>query len=67
MHLSQKGYCLFIVFFSVKVPDNRLRQSCNEQSRASTSAAGSGNTQDPRKKTSELARLFLVSHGCINV
>uniref|UniRef100_H3DGL9 Elongin A, like n=2 Tax=Tetraodon nigroviridis TaxID=99883 RepID=H3DGL9_TETNG len=31
--------------------NNRPRQSCTEQSRASTSAAGSGNAQDPRKKT----------------
>lgn len=56
--------CLGILndtFFSVKVPDNRPRQSCSEQSRTSTSTAGSGNTQDPRKKTSELARPFYLS------
>eukprot|EP00066_Takifugu_rubripes_P012443 XP_011601709.1 PREDICTED: transcription elongation factor B polypeptide 3-like [Takifugu rubripes] len=36
----------------VKVPDNRPRQSCFEQSgRTSTITAGTGSTQDPRKKT----------------
>ncbi|KAM3606537.1 uncharacterized protein V6R79_018231 [Siganus canaliculatus] len=36
---------------SVKVPDSRSRQSCNEPSRSSSSTSGTGNTQDPRKKT----------------
>ncbi|XP_039994318.1 elongin A, like isoform X2 [Xiphias gladius] len=36
---------------SVKVQDNRLRPSCNEPSRSSSSSSGGSNTQDPRKKT----------------
>ncbi|XP_019945410.2 elongin A, like isoform X1 [Paralichthys olivaceus] len=36
---------------SVKVEDNRLRPSCNEPSRSSSSTSGGSNTQDPRKKT----------------
>ncbi|XP_035027637.1 elongin A, like isoform X1 [Hippoglossus stenolepis] len=36
---------------SVKVEDNRLRPSCNEPSRPSSSSSGGSTTQDPRKKT----------------
>ncbi|XP_060895608.1 elongin A, like [Labrus mixtus] len=36
---------------SVKVQDVRPRTSCDEPSRPSSTSSGSGNTQDPRKKT----------------
>ncbi|KAF3708307.1 Elongin-A [Channa argus] len=36
---------------SVKVQDNRSRQSCNEPSRPSSTSSAASNTQDPRKKT----------------
>ncbi|XP_026209858.1 elongin A, like isoform X2 [Anabas testudineus] len=41
---------------SVKAQDNRLRQSCNELSRSSSTSSGATNMQDPRKKTSKLTR-----------
>ncbi|XP_060942717.1 elongin A, like [Limanda limanda] len=36
---------------SVKVEDNRLRPSCSEPIRPSSSSSGGSTTQDPRKKT----------------
>lgn len=45
---------------SVKIQDNRSRPSCNEPSRSSSTTSGAGNTQDPRKKTSELKSIVDV-------
>ncbi|XP_029926320.1 elongin A, like [Myripristis murdjan] len=39
---------------SVKFQDNRTRPSGNEQLKSSAASSGTSNTQDPRKKTSEL-------------
>ncbi|KAK2824212.1 hypothetical protein Q5P01_021387 [Channa striata] len=36
---------------SVKVQENRSKQSCNEPSRPSSTSSGASNIQDPRKKT----------------
>ncbi len=57
--VDQMMHCAVISSItSVKVQDNRSRPSCNEPSRSSSTSSGAANTQDPRKKTSELTREY---------